>query len=64
MMGGYHSRPVVSLSIFLLVATILACAIGPPGEEEDETTQVITLSGAPCEDPEDSSEVYLPLLLR
>jgi parallel beta-helix repeat protein len=30
----------------------------------DETTQVITLSGAACEDPEDSSEVYLPLLLR
>ena len=34
-MDGYHSRPVVSLSIFLLVATILACAIGPPGEEEE-----------------------------
>jgi PKD repeat protein len=30
----------------------------------DETTLVITLSGAACEDPEDSSEVYLPLLLR
>ena len=30
----------------------------------DETTQVITLSGADCEDPEGSSEAYLPLLLR
>jgi endo-alpha-1,4-polygalactosaminidase (GH114 family) len=52
-MHGYHTRPVVSLIVTLLVGAILACAIGPPDAEEE-----VSLARTPIVSEADASITF------